>query len=123
MPQFDQITFFGQLFWFSLFFSAFFFIIYHKYIPFLGVFLKVIQKKINYHFHLVFHQISNFFDKLSSILFSDKKKRDSHLYDVSSSSILWFNQKKTFKMLFFYKNIINSKRDFFTSKFTAVKKI
>jgi len=119
MPQFDQITFFGQLFWFSLFFSAFFFIIYHKYIPFLGVFLKVIQKKINYHFHLVFHQISNFFDKLSSILFSDKKKRDSHLYDVSSSSILWFNQKKTFKMLFFYKNIINSKRDFFTNKYNG----
>src|SRR5689334_6118071 len=74
MPQFDQITFFGQLFWFSLFFSAFFFIIYHKYIPFLGVFLKVIQKKINYHFHLVFNKIFNFFDKLLSILFSNKKK-------------------------------------------------
>ena len=79
------------------------------------------NKKINYHIHFVFHQISNFIDKLSNLLFFEKKNKDNHLYINSSQNILWFHQKKTFKMLSFYKNVTHFKRDFLLIKYEKLR--
>jgi hypothetical protein len=46
MPQFDQITFFNQIFWLILSFLSFYFIILKNYLPKLSASLKTRKKKL-----------------------------------------------------------------------------
>ena len=46
MPQFDQITFFNQIFWLNFFFLSFYFIILKNYLPKLSAGLKTRKKKL-----------------------------------------------------------------------------
>ena len=46
MPQFDQITFFNQIFWLTFFFISFYFIILKNYLPKLSSALKTRKKKL-----------------------------------------------------------------------------
>jgi len=46
MPQFDSVTFFNQLFWFTVIFTIFYFFILGTLIPMLSVVLKARNKKL-----------------------------------------------------------------------------
>ena len=46
MPQFDKITFFNQLFWLFFFFSGFYLVLLHYFLPKLSSVLKARQKML-----------------------------------------------------------------------------
>lgn len=46
MPQFDKITFFNQLFWLLFFFSGFYLLLLHYFLPKLSSVLKARQKML-----------------------------------------------------------------------------
>ena len=46
MPQFDSVTFFNQLFWFTVIFTIFYFFILGTLIPMISVVLKTRNKKL-----------------------------------------------------------------------------
>jgi hypothetical protein len=46
MPQFDKLTFLSQIFWMSLIFFLFYFIVMYYYLPRLARILKVRKKKL-----------------------------------------------------------------------------
>lgn len=46
MPQFDSVTFFNQLFWFTVIFTIFYFFILGTVIPMISVVLKTRNKKL-----------------------------------------------------------------------------
>ena len=48
MPQFDKVTFFGQLFWFTIIFSVLFFYISYHFVPVLSLYSKIQQKILKY---------------------------------------------------------------------------
>nr|YP_009237679.1 ATP synthase F0 subunit 8 [Trachydiscus minutus]AML60688.1 ATP synthase F0 subunit 8 [Trachydiscus minutus] len=50
MPQFDKITFFNQIFWLTLSFLSFYFIILKGLLPVLAASLKTRKKLVNYVF-------------------------------------------------------------------------
>ena len=50
MPQFDKITFFNQIFWLTISFLSFYFIILKGLLPVLAVSLKTRKKLINHVF-------------------------------------------------------------------------
>lgn len=50
MPQFDKITFFNQIFWLTLSFLSFYFIVLKGLLPVLASSLKTRKKLVNYVF-------------------------------------------------------------------------
>lgn len=46
MPQFDKITFFNQIFWLLFFFSGFYLLLLHYFLPKLSSIIKVRQKML-----------------------------------------------------------------------------
>jgi len=46
MPQFDNVTFFNQIFWFSILLFAFYFFVLKNVLPKLGMILKARKKKV-----------------------------------------------------------------------------
>jgi len=50
MPQFDKITFFNQIFWLTLSFLSFYFILLKALLPVLASSLKTRKKLVNYVF-------------------------------------------------------------------------
>jgi hypothetical protein len=46
MPQFDSVTFFNQLFWFTVIFTIFYFFILSVLIPMISIVLKARNKKL-----------------------------------------------------------------------------
>lgn len=72
MPQFDKITFFNQLFWLLLFFSGFYLVLLHYFLPRLGSVLKARQKMLKF-----------FLDGVSTML-NERNNIETGLYNDCS---------------------------------------
>lgn len=78
MPQFDKITFFNQLFWLLFFFSGFYLVLLHYFLPKLSSVLKARQKMLKFYLDGVSgmfnerNEVQNSIHKDCSVLLSQK---------------------------------------------------
>ena len=91
MPQFDQITFFNQIFWLTFFFLSFYFIILKNYLPKLSAGLKTRKKKLllgsqaNTTFNKEQLEVSNGSNLLVESMLSDLRVNLTRINDDSTS--------------------------------------
>jgi hypothetical protein len=90
MPQFDNVTFFNQIFWFLIIFLSFYFIVLKKLLPVLATTLKTRKKLMNYIFSGGSANLDDFFKK--SLL----KNTDGNLKSSKNSFSLLDKNKLIF---------------------------
>jgi len=69
MPQFDKITFFNQLFWLLFFFSGFYLLLLHFFLPKLSAVLKARSKMLKFYLD----GVSSMFEERTNTLNSFEK--------------------------------------------------
>ena len=112
MPQFDQVTFFNQAFWFFICFFTFYFVTVYFFLPFLCTNLKIRKKKFNFN-KIVYN--NNNFDIFIHFLFFNAFFNEIDKKISSLLSLLIFNfskAEKPFKHNFLnilkFKKILNT---------------
>ena len=107
MPQFDKVTFFGQLFWFTIIFSILFFYISYHFVPQLALYSKIQQKILKYNTKSFNHVtlINNLMSKCGSYYNSITESRlkiNNFFFKSNSidSETLWQNFNKEQKAIY-----------------------
>jgi hypothetical protein len=114
MPQFDKITFFGQIFWFIIIFSTFYFLVSYKYVPLITLYLKIRAKKKLLHFssnEKALHLIEKINVSLTSF-FSNLSEKENHLEKFlhgkfNYDSVLWLYHLSSYKKIYQETNKMN----------------
>lgn len=87
MPQFDQFSFFNQVYWFLFIFFNFYFFVTYFFLPRIVSQMKLRKKKIqqNYNYNnLIFFEKNNKQLQLSQYYFSLYQQLNTHLNDVNT---------------------------------------
>ncbi len=80
MPQFDNVTFFNQIFWFLIIFLSFYFIVLKKLLPVLATTLKTRKKLIHFIFSVSHSSLDNLFKKSLQNKLHDNFHSCKHLF-------------------------------------------